>query len=152
MPEAKRCRRPALPALLFCLLFSPLLTPRPGVEGSRAPRNRSRDLQAPAGDKKTLLELLLKALGDSGHQAPPQHPLGADRVLARRYRGGGGGGLSPVPAVDQEPRGLAFSSSSSSSSRERAAGQPARLFSVSRHVGKKATGRRPPPPPKMSLS
>ncbi|KAL8182150.1 UNVERIFIED_CONTAM: hypothetical protein K2H54_045331 [Gekko kuhli] len=143
MPEAKRCH-PALPALLFVLLVSSLLTPTPGVEGSSAPRSQPRDRQTPAGDRKTLLELLLKALGDSdggsSHPALP-HPLGADRVLARRYRGSGA--LYPAPAVDQEPRGLAFLSSSSS--RERVAGQPARLFAVSRHVGKKATDSDPFP-------
>ncbi|XP_077207318.1 ALK and LTK ligand 1 [Paroedura picta] len=133
MPEARRCR-PALPALLVALLFSAVLTPAPAVEGSSssAARSRPRDLQAPAGDRKTLLELLLKALGDGGggsHQALPP-PLGVDRVIARRYRGSSA--LYPAPAVDPEPRGLAFSSASSS--RERVAGQPARLFSVSRHV------------------
>ncbi|XP_060098954.1 ALK and LTK ligand 1 [Heteronotia binoei] len=132
MPETKRCH-PALPALLFLLLFSSVLTPMPEVEGNSAPRSSPRDLQTLAGDRKTVLELLLKSLGDSGggssHQTL-QHHLGANRLLARRYRGSSA--VFPAPAVDQEPRGLAFTSSSSS--RERVVGQPARLFSVSRHV------------------
>ncbi|XP_054841716.1 ALK and LTK ligand 1 [Eublepharis macularius] len=130
MPEAKRCR-PALQTLLFILLFASVATLTPGLEGSSAPRSRPRDLQAPAGDRRMLLELLLKALGDGGggsHQVLP-HPFGPERVIARRYSGSGA--LHPAPAVDQEPRGLALSSASSS--RERMAGQPARLASIPRH-------------------
>uniref|UniRef100_A0ACB8FDT3 Uncharacterized protein n=1 Tax=Sphaerodactylus townsendi TaxID=933632 RepID=A0ACB8FDT3_9SAUR len=132
MPEAKRCH-PALPAVVFFLLFASVPSPTPGVEGSSATRSRPRDFQTPAGDKQTLLELLLKGLGDGGggsHQALA-HPLGTERVIARRF--GGSRALYPAPAVLQEPRGLSFSSSASS--RERVAGHAARLLSLSRHVG-----------------
>ncbi|KAJ7338816.1 hypothetical protein JRQ81_012718 [Phrynocephalus forsythii] len=159
MPGAKQCRqrpphhhrrhrrrhlyqchrhRHAVPAFFFFLLFASGGTP--GVEGSAsgAP-SRSRDLQIPAGDKKTLLELLLKVLADSSsggssnsrRPQAPSHPVGPQRVIARRYTTGG---LSPLASVDQEARLVAAAtSSSSSSSRERVAGQTSRLFTSSRH-------------------
>ncbi|XP_039382803.1 ALK and LTK ligand 1 isoform X1 [Mauremys reevesii] len=115
MRGAKRCH--ALPAIFFLLLTS--APAPPGVEGS------SRDLEAPGGDRRTLLDLLLQAMGDSqSHQ--PHHPPRGDRVIARRYSGS----ALYSAAVDQEPR----VTSSASASRERAAGQVPRIFTSSRHV------------------
>nr|XP_020651640.1 protein FAM150A [Pogona vitticeps]XP_020651642.1 protein FAM150A [Pogona vitticeps] len=139
MPRPKKCRRHhhhlhlhALPALFFFLLFPSGGTTR--VEGSSAGApSRAREPQFPAGDKKTLLELLLKALAESSsssrHQAHP-HPVGPQRVIARRYTNGGA--FSPSGSVDQEAR-LVSASSSSSSSRERVSGHTSRFFTSSRH-------------------
>uniref|UniRef100_A0A452IFA5 ALK and LTK ligand 1 n=1 Tax=Gopherus agassizii TaxID=38772 RepID=A0A452IFA5_9SAUR len=116
MRGAKRCH--ALPAIFFLLLTS--APAPPGVEGS------SRDLEAPGGDRRTLLDLLLQAVGDSqSHQ--PHHPPRGDRVISRRYSGS----ALYSAAVEQDLR----VTSSASASRERAAGQVPRLFTSSRHVG-----------------
>ncbi|XP_044280129.1 ALK and LTK ligand 1 [Varanus komodoensis] len=133
MPGAKPCRRQhrhrrgshALPALLFFLLLASARTSR--VEGASV-KSKTRDLQISAGDRKMLLELLLKVLGDSSSHQAPSHLLGAERVIARRYTNGGA--LYASPAVDQEGR---TTSSSASSSRERVAGHAPRFISSSRH-------------------
>ncbi|XP_028592808.2 ALK and LTK ligand 1 isoform X4 [Podarcis muralis] len=138
MQGAKPCRRRrryhALPALFFFLLFTSGRAPR--AEGAAAAKNKTRDLQSPAAaDRKALLELLLRALRErgSGHSRPqhqaPFHPLGAERVIARRYTTGGA--LYSSASVDREAR--VISSSSSSSSRERAGAQAPRFFTSSRH-------------------
>ncbi|CAM4589214.1 ALK and LTK ligand 1 [Lepidochelys kempii] len=115
MRGAKRCH--ALPAIFFLLLTS--APAPPGVEGS------SRDLEAPGGDRRTLLNLLLQAIGDS--ESHPLHPSPrGDRVISRRYSGS----ALYSAAVDQDPR----VTSSASASRERAGGQVPRLFTSSRHV------------------
>nr|XP_034981339.1 ALK and LTK ligand 1 isoform X3 [Zootoca vivipara] len=140
MQGAKPCRRRrrhhALPALFFFLLFTSGRAPRAeGAAAAAAAKNKTRDLQNPAAaDRKALLELLLKALRErsSGHSRPqhqaPFHPLGAERVIARRYTTGGA--LYSSASVDREARVI---SSSSSSSRERAGAQAPRFFTSSRH-------------------
>ncbi|XP_067409975.1 ALK and LTK ligand 1 [Emydura macquarii macquarii] len=114
MRGAKPCH--ALPAIFFLLLTS--APPPPGVEGS------GRELAAPGGDRRTLLDLLLQTLGDSQSQQPHGPPRG-ERVISRRYSGS----ALYSAAVDQEPRVTA-----SASARERASGQAPRLFTTSRNV------------------
>ncbi|XP_061456769.1 ALK and LTK ligand 1 [Rhineura floridana] len=142
MQGARKCRRcchhpHALPALFLVLLFASGRAPR--VEGSAAAatKSRSRDFQIPAADRKMLLEFLLKALlerdrdgssaGSRHHHQVPPHPLGAERVIARRYTTGGA--VYSSVSVDREARVIA----SSSSSRERVAGQAPRFFTASRN-------------------
>nr|XP_060631281.1 ALK and LTK ligand 1 [Anolis sagrei ordinatus] len=139
-PLRNRRRRPrALPALLLLLLLASGRAeagPAGGGRGRGAGKGRNRDppsASLPSVDRKTLLELLLKALAerDSGLPQAPSPPLGAERVIARRYTSSAGALHAPEP----EARLAAFSSSSSSSSnsRERLPGQAPRLFSSPRH-------------------
>ncbi|XP_042321218.1 ALK and LTK ligand 1 [Sceloporus undulatus] len=146
MPGAKtacrpRQRRPQLFLLLLLLLFLLASDRTPRVEGSPVGgrRSRARDSSWASSrvDRKALLELLLKALAerDGGSlQVAPQHPLGAERVIARRYTApvAPAGALYPPPAPLEQDARMPFSSSSSSSSsssRERAS----RYFTSSRH-------------------
>uniref|UniRef100_A0A803TAY1 ALK and LTK ligand 1 n=1 Tax=Anolis carolinensis TaxID=28377 RepID=A0A803TAY1_ANOCA len=137
-PLRTRRRRPrALPALLLLLLLASGRTEAGpaggggrgggGRGGGGGGKGRNRDSPLPSVDRKTLLELLLKALAErdsSLPQAPPP-PLGAERVIARRYTSSAGALHAAEPAFS--------SSSSSSSSRERGPGQAPRLFSSPRH-------------------
>ncbi|XP_074841898.1 ALK and LTK ligand 1 [Carettochelys insculpta] len=121
MRGAKRC--PALPALFLLLLAA-----APAPPGVRAGGGR-RELEAPAGDRRTLLYLLFQTLGDSRSHPPHRPPPRGDRVMVRRYSGSYSG------AADHEPRGASASASSSSSApRERASGQGPRLPPSSRNV------------------
>ncbi|KAM6458719.1 ALK and LTK ligand 1 isoform 1-T3 [Liasis olivaceus] len=123
MPGATKCRRRhMLSALVFFLLLTSARTSRLESGSDAAVQSKARDLQGPAGDRKTLLDLLLKALADSNSFQAASHPLRTERVIARRFANGGSQYSSA--AVDREAR-----VSSSSSSRERAP----RFLAASRH-------------------
>ncbi|KAM3839141.1 ALK and LTK ligand 1 [Vipera latastei] len=130
MPGATKCRRRhVLSALVFFLFLTSARTSRLESGSNAALQSKAKDLQGPAGDRKTLLDLLLKALvdsssGSSSFQAASQ-PFRAERVIVRRFANGGGGAHYSSAALDREAK-----VSSSSSSRERAP----RFLAASRHL------------------
>lgn len=136
MPGATKCRRRhVLSALVFFLFLTSARTSRLESGSNVAIQSKAKDLQGPAGDRKTLLDLLLKALVDSSSSSSSfqaaSHPFRAERVIARRFANGGGAHYSSA-AVDREAK-----ASSSSTSRERAP----RFLAASRHSGKKLEQR-----------
>ncbi|XP_039207869.1 ALK and LTK ligand 1 [Crotalus tigris] len=134
MPGATKCRRRhVLSALVFFLFLTSARTSRLESDSNVAIQSKAKDLQGPAGDRKTLLDLLLKALVDSSSSSSSSssfqaasHPFRAERVIARRFANGGGGGGAHYSsaALDREAK-----VSSSSTSRERAP----RFLAASRH-------------------
>ncbi|XP_058032771.1 ALK and LTK ligand 1 isoform X1 [Ahaetulla prasina] len=124
MPGATKCRRRhVLSALVFFLVLTSARTSRLESSSGAAFQTKSRGLQGPAGDRKTLLDLLLKALVDSSSfQAASSQPFKAERVIVRRFTNGGAHYSSA--ALDREAK-----VSSSSTSRERAP----RFLAASRH-------------------
>lgn len=134
MPGATKCRRRhLLSALVFCLVLTSARTSRLESGSDAAFQSKAKGLQGPSGDRKTLLDLLLKALVDSSSFQAASHPFRAERVIARRFANGGAHYSSA--ALDREAK-----VSSSSTSRERAP----RFLAASRHSGKKLETPQPP--------
>ncbi|KAM6445204.1 ALK and LTK ligand 1 [Rhynochetos jubatus] len=106
-------KRQALPAIVLLLLAS--ASPPPGAEG--------RDVPAAGAERGALLDLLLQALGDGGRPLPPRPPR-RDRVISRRYSGGG--------APQTDPRAIAATAPRPPPA-VAAAPPPPRLFAAARH-------------------
>ncbi|XP_032079389.1 ALK and LTK ligand 1 [Thamnophis elegans] len=123
MPGATKCRcRHVLSALVFCLVLTSARTSRLESGRDAAFQSKAKSLQGPAGDRKTLLDLLLKGLVDSSSFQVASDPFRKERVIARRFANSGAHYSSA--ALDREAK-----VSSSSTSRERAP----RFLAASRH-------------------
>ncbi|XP_039246360.1 ALK and LTK ligand 1 [Pipra filicauda] len=105
-------KRQALPAIVLLLLAS--APPPPGAEGRTVP--------AAGAERGALLDILLQALGDDGRPLPPRPPR-RDRVISRRYSGGGAPQTEPRAAAAAPRPPLANA----------AAPPPPRLFAAARH-------------------
>ncbi|XP_026526061.1 ALK and LTK ligand 1 [Notechis scutatus] len=125
MPGATKCRRRrhVLSTLVFFLVLTSARTSRLESDRDAAFQSKAKGPQGPIhGDRKTLLDLLLKALVDSSSSQAASHPFRAERVIARRFANGGA--LYSSEALDREAK-----VSSSLTSRERTP----RFLTASRH-------------------
>ncbi|XP_070605259.1 ALK and LTK ligand 1 [Erythrolamprus reginae] len=103
MPGATKCRRRhVLSALVFFLVLASVRTSRLESSSDAASQSEGKGLQSPAGDRKTLLELLVKALVEGGSFQAASHPFRAERAIARRFANGGAH-YSPA-ALDREAK------------------------------------------------